>query len=148
VGLAYNLSTTAAMAPIPPDKAGVASGVLNTIHMVGLAVGVALTGVLVRALEYDRLAGLLSGAVATVGPAERSEINGLLSGSPDAVTALAKLTAAAAADVEQIVRSSFDHGFQEGMILCAALSLAGVAVAMIATGTKPALISDRSPRSV
>jgi hypothetical protein len=61
VGLAYNLSTTAAMAPIPPDKAGVASGVLNTIHMVGLAVGVALTGVLVRALEYDRLAGLLLG---------------------------------------------------------------------------------------
>jgi hypothetical protein len=83
------------------------------------------------------------GPGATVGPAERSEINGLLSGSPDAVTALAKLTAAAAADVEQIVRSSFGHGFQAGMILCAALSLAGVAVAMIAAGTKPALISDR-----
>jgi predicted MFS family arabinose efflux permease len=50
-GLAYNLSNTAAMAPIPPAKAGVASGVLNTIRMVGLAVGVALTGVLVRGLE-------------------------------------------------------------------------------------------------
>jgi hypothetical protein len=50
-GLAYNLSNTAALAPIAPEKAGVASGVLNTIRMVGLAVGVALTGVLVRALR-------------------------------------------------------------------------------------------------
>jgi hypothetical protein len=60
-----------------------------------------------------------------VGPAERAEIGGLLSGSPDAVTALARLGAAAAAKVEQIVRASYDHGFESGMILCAALSLAG-----------------------
>jgi hypothetical protein len=72
-----------------------------------------------------------------VGPAERAEIGGLLSGSPDAVTALARLAAAAAAEVEQIVRASYDHGFEAGMILCAALSLAGVAVALIGTGTRP-----------
>jgi MFS family permease len=147
-GLAYNLSTTAGMAPIPPEKAGVASGVLNTIRMVGLAVGVALTGVLVRALEYDRLTELLSATGTAVGPAERTEISGLLSGSPEAVAALARFGAAAIAEVEQIVRSSFDHGFQAGMILCAALSLAGVAVAMIGTGQRPALVPDRPPRAV
>ena len=147
-GLAYNLSTTAAMAPIPPEKAGVASGVLNTIRMVGLAVGVALTGVLVRALEYDRLTDLLAAEGTAVGPAERAEISGLLSGSPEAVAALARFGAAAIAEVEQIVRSSFDHGFQAGMSLCAALSLAGVAVAMIGTGPRPALVADRPPRAV
>ena len=101
-----------------------------------------------RALQYNRLADLLAAAARRSGAAERTEIGGLLSGSPDAVTALARLATAAAAEVEQIVRSSFDHGFQAGMILCAALSLAGVAVAMIATGTRPALVSDRPPRTV
>ncbi len=147
-GLAYNLSTTAGMAPIPPAKAGVASGVLNTIRMVGLAVGVALTGVLMRALEYGKLTDLLSAAGAAVGPAERAEIGGLLSGSPGAVAALSRMGAAAVADMEQIVRSSFDRGFQAGMILCAALFLAGVAVALIGTETRPALAADRPPRAV
>jgi hypothetical protein len=147
-GLAYNLSTTAGMAPIPPDKAGVASGVLNTLRMVGLAVGVALTGVLVRALEYDRLTDLLAAAGTQIGPAERTEIGGLLSGSPGAVAALARFGSAAAAEVEQIVRASYDHGFEAGMILCAALSLAGVAVALIGTGSRPALIAERPPRAL
>jgi MFS family permease len=142
-GLAYNLSTTAGMAPIPPDKAGVASGVLNTLRMVGLAVGVALTGVLVRARIRPADRPSCRG-----GHGGRAEIGGLLSGSPDAVTALARLGAAAAAEVEQIVPASYDHGFEAGMILCAALSLAGVAVALIGTGTRPALVSDRPPRAV
>ena len=54
---------------------------------------------------------------------------------------------AAAAEVEQIVRASFDHGCQARMILCAVLSLAGVAVALIGTGTRPALVPDRPPRA-
>jgi hypothetical protein len=41
--LADDLSTTAGMAPIPPDKTGVASGVLNTLRLIDLAVGAALT---------------------------------------------------------------------------------------------------------
>jgi EmrB/QacA subfamily drug resistance transporter len=146
-GLAYNLSTTAAMAPIPPAKAGVASGVLNTIRMVGLAVGVALTGVLVRGLEYGRLTDLLTAAGTSVGPAERAEITGLLSGSPEAVTALTRLGQAAAAEVEQIVRASYDRGFTAGMILCAVLSLAGVAVAMIGARAQAAPLPGPPPRA-
>jgi hypothetical protein len=58
------------------------------------------------------------------------------------------LGAAAAAEVDQIVRASYDHGFEAGMILRAALSLVGVAVAIIGTGTRPALAADRPPRAV
>jgi hypothetical protein len=146
-GLAYNLSTTAAMAPIPQDKAGVASGVLNTIRMVGLAVGVALTGVLVRGLEYEQLADLLAAAGAAVGPAERAEITGLLSGSPEAASAVARLAPAAAAEAERIARASYDHGFEAGMILCAALALVGAAAAMIGRKTEPAPIADQPTRA-
>ena len=146
-GLAYNLSTTAAMAPMPQEKAGVASGVLNTIRMVGLAVGVALTGVLVRGLEYGRLTDLLSAAGATIGAGERAEITGLLSGSPEAASALARLAPAAAAEAEQIARASYDHGFEAGMILCAGLALIGAAVALIGRRPEPAPIADQPPRA-
>jgi hypothetical protein len=37
---------------------------------------------------------------------------------------------------------------QAGIILCAALSLAGVAVAMIGTGPRPVLVADRPPHAV
>jgi hypothetical protein len=74
-------------------------------------------------------------------------IAGLLSGSPEATQNLARLAPAAAAEVEQIVRASYDHGFEAGMILCAALSLAGAAMALIRTGPHPARIADRPPRA-
>ena len=77
-----------------------ASGVLNTIRMVGLAVGVALTGVLVRGLEYDRLTDLLSAAGATIGAAERAEIP-VCSRARRKRSALARLAPAAEAQVNR-----------------------------------------------
>ena len=41
-GLSYNMSTTAAMAAVPDDDAGVASGLLTALRNVGVAAGVAL----------------------------------------------------------------------------------------------------------
>ena len=41
-GLAYNVSTTAAMAAVPDEDAGVASGLLTAVRNVGVAAGVAV----------------------------------------------------------------------------------------------------------
>jgi MFS transporter, DHA2 family, methylenomycin A resistance protein len=41
-GLAYNVSTTAAMASVPDEHAGVASGLLTAVRNVGVAAGVAV----------------------------------------------------------------------------------------------------------
>ncbi|MDQ2677666.1 MAG: MFS transporter [Actinomycetota bacterium] len=41
-GLSYNMSTTAAMAAVPDEDAGVASGLLTAVRNVGVAAGVAL----------------------------------------------------------------------------------------------------------
>ncbi len=41
-GLSYNVSTTAAMAAVPDDDAGVASGLLTALRNVGVAAGVAV----------------------------------------------------------------------------------------------------------
>jgi len=42
-GLAYNVSTTAAMSEIPDEKAGVASGMIAVLRLTGMVVGLALT---------------------------------------------------------------------------------------------------------
>lgn len=42
-GLAYNVSTTAAMSEIPDEQAGVASGMVAVLRLLGMVVGLALT---------------------------------------------------------------------------------------------------------
>jgi DHA2 family methylenomycin A resistance protein-like MFS transporter len=46
-GLAYNVSTTAAMTAVPDDDAGVASGLLTSLRNVGVAAGVAIASMAV-----------------------------------------------------------------------------------------------------
>jgi hypothetical protein len=65
-GLAYNVSTTAAMASVPDEDAGVASGLLTALRNVGVAAGVAVAtlataapdGVQGAAADADFAAGL------------------------------------------------------------------------------------------
>jgi MFS family permease len=42
-GLAYNVSTTAAMSEIPEQKAGVASGMIAVLRLLGMVIGLALS---------------------------------------------------------------------------------------------------------
>lgn len=63
-GLSYNMSTTAAMAAVPDDDAGVASGLLTALRNVGVAAGVALaTLATAGAVPDDGGAGFTEGLV-------------------------------------------------------------------------------------
>jgi EmrB/QacA subfamily drug resistance transporter len=130
-GLAFNLSTTAAMSSIAEEKAGAASGILTAIRIVGVAVGVAATGVLVRSLENDKATALVAAARGSLSPEVKADLGRLLSGSPEAAAALAKLTPVVAEHVKEIVRTSFDTGFTAGMLLCLAVSIFATAVAVL-----------------
>ena len=130
-GLAFNLSTTAAMSSIAEEKAGAASGILTAIRIVGVAVGVAATGVLVRSLENDKATALVAAARGSLSPEAKADLGRLLSGAPEAAAALAKLTPVAADHVKEIVRASFDAGFTAGMLLCLAVSILATAVAVL-----------------
>lgn len=77
-GLAYNVSTTAAMAAVPDDDAGVASGLLTAVRNVGVAAGVAVatlatavpSGVAGAATDFTsgvRAAGWAIAAVSALG---------------------------------------------------------------------------------
>src|SRR5262249_47840212 len=130
-GLAFNLSTTAAMSSIAEEKAGAASGILTAIRIVGVAVGVAATGVLVRNLENDKATALVTAARGSLSPDAKADLGRLLSGSPEAAAALAKLAPTVAEHVKEIVRTSFDAGFTAGMLLCLAVSILATAVAVL-----------------
>ena len=74
-GLAYNVSTTAAMSSVPDEDAGVASGLLTALRNVGVAAGVAVAtlataapaGSSGAAADADFTTGLSSAAWAMVG---------------------------------------------------------------------------------
>jgi DHA2 family methylenomycin A resistance protein-like MFS transporter len=74
-GMAYNVSTTAAMASVPDQDAGVASGLLTALRNVGVAAGVAVATLATAApagtsdttADADFTAGLAGAAWALVG---------------------------------------------------------------------------------
>ena len=130
-GLAYNISTTAGMSAIPEQKAGAASGVLCTIRLLGLVLGVAATGALFKILETSRLHSLLVEAGASLTDANRAEIRGLLSGTHGARAKLAEIAPARAERMEGIVGEAFVYARVGGLGLTVALALAGIATSFL-----------------
>jgi len=77
------------------------------VWLMGAVFGVAATGALFKALENNKLVGLLTRAGADFDASDRTEVRGLLSGSEAAETTLAKLAPEAAAQVEHVGREVF-----------------------------------------
>lgn len=130
-GFAYNVSTAAGMAAVPEQKAGTASGVISTVRMIGLTLGVAVTGTLFKGLENSKLIELFTNVGANLTSGERSEVKGLLSGSDAAQAKLITLAPEVSHRIEAIVRGTFIYALDGAMILCLALSLLGVAAAIL-----------------
>ena len=135
--LAYTVSTTGGMQAIPEAKAGAASGILSMVRLLGAVLGVAVTGALFKAMENARLTSLLAASGTNVDASERAEIKGLLSGSAAAEDKLSSLAPGVADHVDQVVREAFVHAFDGAMVLCLAVSLAGVLAAFLVAGKSP-----------
>jgi ribosomal protein L12E/L44/L45/RPP1/RPP2 len=132
--LAYTVSTTGGMSAVPGAKAGIASGILSMVRLLGAVFGVATTGALFKAMENGRLAELLSAAGANLDASDRAEIRGLLSGSAGAEQRLSQVAPAAAREIERITREAFVHALDGAMLLCMFVSLAGVFAAFLVAG--------------
>jgi hypothetical protein len=100
----------------------------------GAVFGVAVTGALFKAMENGRLAELLTASGADLDASDRAEIRGLLSGSEAAERELARIAPNVVQQIEQIVREAFVHAFDGAMLLCVAVSAAGVLMAFLVTG--------------
>jgi MFS family permease len=138
-GFAFNISNSAGMEAISREKAGIASGVLSTIRLMGIIIGLAISGMLFRGLEHQALLAAFARAGTTPTSDTRSEVLGLLSGSEAAEKKLATLAPALQDRIEAVTDYAFTRGFRAVMVVCAVLS--GISV-------WPALAGARRPKKV
>ncbi len=128
--LAYNISTTAALNEIPDEKAGVASGMIAAIRLVGMMCGVAFTSSLLKEFESAKLLSFFRKAGVDFTAAEKLEVRGLLSGSQQAVEHLTKLTPVVKEQVQLAVRDAFTSALHRAMFVTFIVSLISIAGAL------------------
>src|SRR5437773_719132 len=97
--LSYNAATSLGMASVPDAKSGEASGIQNTVLQLGAVFGLAAGSALFKAIETERVLTALQRAGVGLGPRDRSELAGLLSGSDAAQQRLATLAPATASQI-------------------------------------------------
>jgi hypothetical protein len=117
------------MNAVPDSSAGAAAGALNGAHQVGSVLGIALGGAVFQTIESRRLLTELA-PLATLAPDQAAMVRNLLSGSEPARATLSVLVPQAARQVDAIVARVFDGALHGTMLLCAAVSLVGVAAAL------------------
>ncbi|MFJ8744394.1 MFS transporter [Embleya sp. NPDC127516] len=141
VGLVMPQLAGAALAAVPPARAGMAGGALNTFRQLGFALGIAVVGVLFR-----------DGAAHTLREA------GSVDGDPHATAeALGggraqEIAAAAPADSRDVVLGTLREAFAAGMdrtfVLCGVLGIAAGALVLLTGRAAPATAAappDRRP---
>lgn len=125
-GFAYNLSNTAGMESMPDEKTGVASGVLQTARLMGIVIGLAISGAVFRGLENDEIISRFAAKGARFTGNEQDTVRGLLSGSQGARHQLRELAPQAKSIVDEIVDAAFVRGQRGVMILGVVVCLIGV----------------------
>ena len=139
-GLAYNISTTAAMNAVSDDKAGLASGAISAIRMIALVFGIAVTGVAFKFFETRGYDTAVADAGGSLSSSDKTEIQGLISGSDEAAQKLTELSPQAASQVEDIVRIAFADGLTAAFILNLVVALIGAAGALLGRHKKDPVV--------
>jgi len=129
LGMALVMSpmSTAAMNSVPPQKAGVASGIVSMSRMVGGTFGVAALGALFQHLARNELTHSLAGTGISAAQQERL-VQSLGSASDGA-----HLPPAAA----EAAQNAFVHALANGMWLSAGVAATGALLAFWLIGGKP-----------
>jgi EmrB/QacA subfamily drug resistance transporter len=126
VGLVNPPLASTAVGVVPPQQAGMASGINSTFRQVGIATGIALLGTLFASQIRDYVSGHAA-ALAGHGPQVAAAIqSGQLS------QLLARLPASARGTVEQVSRAAFASGLNDILVVAAIIALAGGVVSLAA----------------
>lgn len=135
MGLSLPVLSSAVMAAVPRDRAGMASGALNTFRQLGLALGIAVFGAVFRTGLGNALPASLHGSAAA-----------LAGGQAEAVLARVPATARAAAGTA--VRHAFAVGLDNTLAVAAAVTLAaGLAVLLLVSRNRSAAPAPATPEA-
>ncbi|WP_020550857.1 MFS transporter [Embleya scabrispora] len=130
VGLAMPQMAGAALAAVPPARAGMAGGALNTFRQLGFALGIAVVGVVFR----DGAADSLRDATAIGDPHTTAEALG--GGRAQGIVAAAPAGSRDA--VQGALREAFAAGLDRAFVLCGVLGLAAGALVLLTVRSAPA----------
>jgi EmrB/QacA subfamily drug resistance transporter len=125
IGLSFAPMTTAALNAVPTAKAGMASGALLMVRLVGASFGVSTCGALFQWLEAREL-GVLDG---TLSRADVEDATAVLAGTESARQLLERLPTVIGDRIVAIANDAFQAGFTGAMALAAAV--AGVSAVLV-----------------
>ncbi|WP_406277616.1 MFS transporter [Embleya sp. NBC_00896] len=138
VGLAMPQMAGAALASVPPARAGMAGGALNTFRQLGFALGIAVVGVLFR----DGAAHSLRDAESIGDPHAAAEALG--GGRASGITAAAP--ADARESVLDALRAAFAAGLDRTFVVCGVLGIAAGVLVLLTVRDAPAPAAERPIR--
>jgi MFS family permease len=145
IGIAMTMSpmTSAAMNAVPVQKAGIASGVLSMVRMVGGSLGVAVTGAIFQGLVSSKLDSMLTGTGVTA--AQRDQISEQLGGG--SVGHVAGLDPAQAKTVAAAGSEAFVYALSHAMTVSGFVALLGAVVGATAIRAKARAASVDEPEA-
>jgi EmrB/QacA subfamily drug resistance transporter len=125
IGIAMTMPTTAstAMGSVSPDKAGIASGVVNASRQVGGALGIAILGTVGASVATSKWNSFASSVPASSKP-KLDALTGLVVGGQSR-----RIGGLAGQHAQDAAASAFVHGLNSAMYVGGALTLAAAFVA-------------------
>jgi hypothetical protein len=134
VGLATPTLASAALASVPVERGGMASGAVNTARQLGYAIGIAGLGVICQ----SRIASVFGRS----GTVPRSAARAVTGGQARAV--LAATGSAHRAAAETVIRAAFASGLNACFIVAGLMGSAGAVVVMVALGQRRERVGARA----
>jgi EmrB/QacA subfamily drug resistance transporter len=128
VGLLNPVIADVALSVVPKERSGMAAGINDTFRQVGVAVGVAVWGVIFVGRGAAKVSELLAGTPAASGARPRELVEAASSGSLH--QALAAVPPQLHHQVSNAAHEGFLAGFNDVLMLGALLSLAGAVLAL------------------
>jgi EmrB/QacA subfamily drug resistance transporter len=142
VGLVNPPLASTAVGVVPPERAGMASGINSTFRQVGIATGIALLGTLFSNYVRDQVAGRVAAMPALSG--RSAEVAGAIQ-SGQVSRVLGSLPPALRQSVQVIIRSAFTAGLDRILLVAAIIALAGGGVALATIRRRDFVLAGPTP---
>jgi EmrB/QacA subfamily drug resistance transporter len=142
VGLVNPPLASTAVGVVPPQRAGMASGINSTFRQVGIATGIALLGTLFSNYVRDQVASKIAAMPALSG--RTAEVAGAIQ-SGQVSRVLGSLPPALRQSVEVITRSAFTAGLDRILLVAAIIALAGGVIALATIRRRDFVLAGPTP---
>ena len=131
IGLFYSSITTAGVTALDPSRASLAGGIVYMFQIAGGSVGLGLATTVFTTASDDEIAAGDAGALSA---GARADVDGILSGTESARSALGGAARPVVEQVAEAVREAFVAGMQWSFRLVTLLALGALLISILSVG--------------